>query len=148
MSRRVVSRRGFLSSLSLLPPPSYPQECPSGIVNEENFKQIYSQFFPQGKETSPWGEVLEEIWKCQVNGVGRAHRGRVVGSLLLSGSQACSPTLILQTRAHTPLFLFNAFDTNRMAPVSFEVSWRRWAREACFLGLQGQAKPRELGEGT
>lgn len=26
------------------------QECPSGIVNEENFKQIYSQFFPQGGE--------------------------------------------------------------------------------------------------
>uniref|UniRef100_K7FS09 Potassium voltage-gated channel interacting protein 2 n=1 Tax=Pelodiscus sinensis TaxID=13735 RepID=K7FS09_PELSI len=23
-------------------------ECPSGLVNEENFKQIYSQFFPQG----------------------------------------------------------------------------------------------------
>lgn len=25
-----------------------PQECPSGVVNEENFKTIYSQFFPQG----------------------------------------------------------------------------------------------------
>lgn len=24
------------------------QECPSGVVNEENFKTIYSQFFPQG----------------------------------------------------------------------------------------------------
>ncbi|ELK00811.1 Kv channel-interacting protein 2 [Pteropus alecto] len=26
----------------------FKNECPSGIVNEENFKQIYSQFFPQG----------------------------------------------------------------------------------------------------
>lgn len=26
------------------------QECPSGVVNEENFKTIYSQFFPQGGE--------------------------------------------------------------------------------------------------
>lgn len=42
---------GFVSALSLVsnsPPTS--QECPSGIVNEENFKQIYSQFFPQGGE--------------------------------------------------------------------------------------------------
>lgn len=28
-----------------------PQECPSGLVTEESFKQIYSQFFPQGGET-------------------------------------------------------------------------------------------------
>lgn len=24
------------------------QECPSGVVNEDTFKDIYSQFFPQG----------------------------------------------------------------------------------------------------
>lgn len=24
------------------------QECPTGIVNEETFKVIYAQFFPQG----------------------------------------------------------------------------------------------------
>lgn len=36
-----------MSLLSLVVP---VQECPSGIVNEENFKQIYSQFFPQGGE--------------------------------------------------------------------------------------------------
>uniref|UniRef100_A0A5F8HJ38 Potassium voltage-gated channel interacting protein 2 n=1 Tax=Monodelphis domestica TaxID=13616 RepID=A0A5F8HJ38_MONDO len=28
------------------------RECPSGIVNEENFKQIYSQFFPQGDSST------------------------------------------------------------------------------------------------
>lgn len=45
---REVSGRGFcLCPQSGLPT---PQECPSGIVNEENFKQIYSQFFPQGGE--------------------------------------------------------------------------------------------------
>ena len=26
----------------------FKQECPSGIVNEHSFKEIYSQFFPQG----------------------------------------------------------------------------------------------------
>jgi len=24
------------------------QECPSGVVNEDTFKYIYAQFFPQG----------------------------------------------------------------------------------------------------
>uniref|UniRef100_A0A8P0P998 Kv channel-interacting protein 4 n=2 Tax=Canis lupus familiaris TaxID=9615 RepID=A0A8P0P998_CANLF len=29
-----------------------PEECPSGVVNEETFKEIYSQFFPQGDSTT------------------------------------------------------------------------------------------------
>lgn len=51
VSQRVVSGKGkgFVCLLSLVVP---AQECPSGIVNEENFKQIYSQFFPQGGEES------------------------------------------------------------------------------------------------
>lgn len=28
----------------------FTQECPSGVVNEETFKQIYAQFFPHGGE--------------------------------------------------------------------------------------------------
>lgn len=30
-----------------------PQECPSGVVNEETFKSIYSQFFPHGGQSDP-----------------------------------------------------------------------------------------------
>lgn len=30
-----------------------PQECPSGAVDEETFKNIYSQFFPQGGSADP-----------------------------------------------------------------------------------------------
>uniref|UniRef100_A0A8D2Q646 Potassium voltage-gated channel interacting protein 2 n=1 Tax=Varanus komodoensis TaxID=61221 RepID=A0A8D2Q646_VARKO len=30
----------------------FKNECPSGIVNEESFKQIYSQFFPQGDSST------------------------------------------------------------------------------------------------
>lgn len=33
-------------------------------------------------------------------------------------------------------FLFNAFDTNHDGSVSFEVSWRRWAREAWGSGAR------------
>lgn len=33
-------------------PPAVPsQECPSGLVDEETFKLIYAQFFPQGGES-------------------------------------------------------------------------------------------------
>lgn len=37
------------------------QECPSGVVNEETFKEIYSQFFPQG------GEYLADIISITVH---------------------------------------------------------------------------------
>lgn len=30
----------------------FPQECPSGVVNEETFKHIYAQFFPHGGTAS------------------------------------------------------------------------------------------------
>ncbi|KAK3095230.1 hypothetical protein FSP39_011905 [Pinctada imbricata] len=30
----------------------FKQECPSGIVNEETFKEIYAQFFPQGDSSA------------------------------------------------------------------------------------------------
>ncbi|KAI4572489.1 hypothetical protein MJG53_005986 [Ovis ammon polii x Ovis aries] len=30
----------------------FTQECPSGVVNEDTFKEIYSQFFPQGDSTT------------------------------------------------------------------------------------------------
>lgn len=38
------------------------QECPSGLVDEETFKLIYAQFFPQG------GESRAEAWPCAALG--------------------------------------------------------------------------------
>ncbi|XP_074229832.1 A-type potassium channel modulatory protein KCNIP2 isoform X2 [Camelus bactrianus] len=49
-ARNCKSCTGASKTLVSLPLP--PQECPSGIVNEENFKQIYSQFFPQGDSST------------------------------------------------------------------------------------------------
>lgn len=40
------------------------QECPSGVVNEENFKNIYSQFFPQGGELSAPTTKPEALQLC------------------------------------------------------------------------------------
>ncbi|XP_037126992.1 Kv channel-interacting protein 2-like isoform X6 [Syngnathus acus] len=43
------------------------QECPSGVVNEDNFKNIYSQFFPQG-DSSTYAHFLFEAFDTDKNG--------------------------------------------------------------------------------
>ncbi|XP_065602637.1 Kv channel-interacting protein 2 isoform X1 [Cyrtonyx montezumae] len=73
----------------------FKNECPSGIVNEENFKQIYSQFFPQGGECrSP---SLVSLW------------GWLLSHFLPPPDSSTYAT-----------FLFNAFDTDHDGSVSFE----------------------------
>lgn len=37
----------------------FPQECPSGLVDEETFKNIYAQFFPQGGTACDVETVVE-----------------------------------------------------------------------------------------
>lgn len=41
------------------------QECPSGVVNEETFKEIYSQFFPQGGLCCPviHSKLMVFLWQ-------------------------------------------------------------------------------------
>lgn len=99
------------------------QECPSGIVNEENFKQIYSQFFPQGGEyqspsLSPYTWV--PLW----------------GRWSLSNPHCC-----LSADSSTyATFLFNAFDTDHDGSVSFEVSCGQRGGDGVQLG-QGKHIP-------
>ncbi|XP_015233176.1 Kv channel-interacting protein 2 isoform X1 [Cyprinodon tularosa] len=45
----------------------FKNECPSGVVNEENFKNIYSQFFPQG-DSSMYAHFLFEAFDTNKNG--------------------------------------------------------------------------------
>ncbi|XP_077439072.1 A-type potassium channel modulatory protein KCNIP2-like isoform X4 [Vanacampus margaritifer] len=45
----------------------FKNECPSGVVNEENFKNIYSQFFPQG-DSSTYAHFLFEAFDSDKNG--------------------------------------------------------------------------------
>ncbi|XP_009885945.1 PREDICTED: Kv channel-interacting protein 4 isoform X6 [Charadrius vociferus] len=72
----------------------FKNECPSGVVNEETFKEIYSQFFPQG------------AYPCLLT------TGCAYYKLFLLFSIVDSTTY-----AH---FLFNAFDTDHNGSVSFE----------------------------
>uniref|UniRef100_UPI0037E86D07 A-type potassium channel modulatory protein KCNIP2-like isoform X1 n=1 Tax=Semicossyphus pulcher TaxID=241346 RepID=UPI0037E86D07 len=45
----------------------FKNECPSGVVNEETFKSIYSQFFPHG-DSSMYAHFLFEAFDTHNNG--------------------------------------------------------------------------------
>ncbi|XP_064176982.1 Kv channel-interacting protein 2 isoform X1 [Anguilla rostrata] len=45
----------------------FKNECPCGMVNEETFKLIYSQFFPQG-DSSMYAHFLFDAFDTQKNG--------------------------------------------------------------------------------
>uniref|UniRef100_A0A674CPB5 Potassium voltage-gated channel interacting protein 2 n=1 Tax=Salmo trutta TaxID=8032 RepID=A0A674CPB5_SALTR len=45
----------------------FKNECPSGVVDEETFKLIYSQFFPQG-DSSTYAHFLFEAFDTHKNG--------------------------------------------------------------------------------
>ncbi|XP_063332823.1 Kv channel-interacting protein 2-like isoform X1 [Pelmatolapia mariae] len=74
----------------------FKNECPSGVVNEETFKSIYSQFFPQGA-----------VFCLQWETMGREDPN---AGLLCD---ECNSSMY----AH---FLFEAFDTQNNGSVSFE----------------------------
>ncbi|MBN3293380.1 KCIP4 protein, partial [Polypterus senegalus] len=73
----------------------FKNECPSGVVNEETFKEIYSQFFPQG---------VSYIIK-------------MLDFLMLYLNNTFLYCLYASTYAH---YLFNAFDTDHNGSVSFQ----------------------------
>lgn len=45
---------------------SLAQECPSGMVDEETFKTIYSQFFPQGGQRFPLRIFYVNAMRCHL----------------------------------------------------------------------------------
>ncbi|XP_037531897.1 Kv channel-interacting protein 4 [Nematolebias whitei] len=76
----------------------FKNECPSGVVNEDTFKDIYAQFFPQGGILGVTAGVGLE-WSLMFL--------HFLFAVLTDAS----------TYAH---FLFNAFDTDHNGSVSFE----------------------------
>ncbi|NXA26799.1 CSEN protein, partial [Ibidorhyncha struthersii] len=60
-------------------------ECPSGLVDEETFKLIYSQFFPQG-DASTYAHFLFDAFDADHNGA-LCFQDFVIGlSILLRGT--------------------------------------------------------------
>ncbi|KAK7930255.1 hypothetical protein WMY93_006650 [Mugilogobius chulae] len=65
----------------------FKNECPNGVVNEETFKSIYSQFFPQG-DSSTYAHFLFEAFDTQNNGAVSFEDFVVSLSIILRGSTA------------------------------------------------------------
>ncbi|XP_034451936.1 calsenilin-like isoform X1 [Hippoglossus hippoglossus] len=63
----------------------FKNECPSGLVDEETFKTIYSQFFPQG-DASTYAHFLFNAFDIDRNGSIRFEDFVIGLSVLLRGS--------------------------------------------------------------
>ncbi|XP_066573220.1 Kv channel-interacting protein 1 isoform X2 [Amia ocellicauda] len=63
----------------------FKNECPSGVVNEETFKQIYSQFFPHG-DASTYAHYLFNAFDSAHNGSVKFEDFVTALSVLLRGS--------------------------------------------------------------
>ncbi|XP_069385893.1 A-type potassium channel modulatory protein KCNIP2-like [Paralichthys olivaceus] len=63
----------------------FKNECPSGVVNEETFKSIYSQFFPQG-DSSMYAHFLFEAFDTHNNGAVSFEDFVISLSIILRGS--------------------------------------------------------------
>ncbi|MGH0116434.1 UNVERIFIED_CONTAM: hypothetical protein FKN15_017084 [Acipenser sinensis] len=88
----------------------FKNECPSGVVNEDTFKQIYAQFFPQG-DASMYAHYL-------FNAFDSAHNGSVkFENLTFVGLFNHFPQGDASMYAH---YLFNAFDSGHNGSVKFE----------------------------
>ncbi|XP_051926572.1 Kv channel-interacting protein 1-like isoform X6 [Hippocampus zosterae] len=79
----------------------FKNECPSGTVNEETFKQIYSQFFPHG-DASTYAHYLFNAFDTAQSGIIKFEDFVTALSILLRGSI----TEKLQ-------WTFNLYDINR-----------------------------------
>ncbi|XP_007889627.1 Kv channel-interacting protein 1 isoform X2 [Callorhinchus milii] len=79
----------------------FKNECPSGVVNEETFKKIYSQFFPHG-DASMYAHYLFNTFDSANNGSVKFEDFVMALSVLLRGS--------LQEKLR---WTFNLYDINK-----------------------------------
>ncbi|XP_026136086.1 Kv channel-interacting protein 1 isoform X1 [Carassius auratus] len=79
----------------------FKNECPSGVVNEETFKQIYSQFFPHG-DASTYAHYLFNAFDTSDNGSIKFEDFVMALSILLRG-----------TTTEKLQWTFNLYDINR-----------------------------------
>ncbi|KAH0504471.1 Kv channel-interacting protein 2 [Microtus ochrogaster] len=102
----------------------FKNECPSGIVDEENFKQIYSQFFPQG-DSSTYATFL-------FNAFDTNHDGSVSFEDFVAGL-----SVILRGTIDDRLnWAFNLYDLNKDGCITKEVQGR-WRAGGAVCGVLG-----------
>ncbi|XP_074816789.1 A-type potassium channel modulatory protein KCNIP1 isoform X1 [Natator depressus] len=79
----------------------FKNECPSGVVNEETFKQIYAQFFPHG-DASMYAHYLFNAFDTSQT-----------GSVKFEGFVMALSTLLRGTVHEKLRWTFNLYDINK-----------------------------------
>ncbi|XP_062908864.1 Kv channel-interacting protein 1-like isoform X1 [Mobula hypostoma] len=104
----------------------FKNECPSGVVNEDTFKQIYSQFFPHG-DASMYAHYLFNAFDSAHNGSIKFEDFVMALSVLLRGT------------VHEKLtWIFNLYDINKDGFISKENIDRPVALNLNWLKFDGQ----------
>ncbi|XP_010286568.1 PREDICTED: LOW QUALITY PROTEIN: calsenilin-like, partial [Phaethon lepturus] len=98
----------------------FKNECPSGLVDEETFKLIYSQFFPQG-DASTYAHFLFNAFDADHNGaLCFQEMLEIMKSIYDMMGRCTHPTLRDSAPAeHVELF-FQKMDRNGDGVVTFE----------------------------
>uniref|UniRef100_A0A673MI76 Kv channel-interacting protein 4 n=1 Tax=Sinocyclocheilus rhinocerous TaxID=307959 RepID=A0A673MI76_9TELE len=101
----------------------FKNECPSGVVNEDTFKEIYSQFFPQG-DASTYAHFLFDAFDTDHNG---SEMLDIIKSIYDMMGKCTYPMLKEETpRQHVEIFFqlnwaFNLYDINKDGYITKEV---------------------------
>uniref|UniRef100_A0A672S3Q1 EF-hand domain-containing protein n=1 Tax=Sinocyclocheilus grahami TaxID=75366 RepID=A0A672S3Q1_SINGR len=110
----------------------FKNECPSGVVNEETFKQIYSQFFPHG-DASTYAHYLFNSFDSSQNGsIKFEEMTDIVKAIYDMMGRFTYPALKTDTfKQHVDAF-FQKMDKNRDGVVTldeFILSCQEYARQ-------------------
>uniref|UniRef100_A0A674K951 Potassium voltage-gated channel interacting protein 1 n=1 Tax=Terrapene triunguis TaxID=2587831 RepID=A0A674K951_9SAUR len=89
----------------------FKNECPSGVVNEETFKQIYAQFFPHGGE--PPGDSHLTYASMYAHYLFNAFDTAQTGSVKFEGFVMALSTLLRGTVHEKLRWTFNLYDINK-----------------------------------
>uniref|UniRef100_A0A673AG49 EF-hand domain-containing protein n=1 Tax=Sphaeramia orbicularis TaxID=375764 RepID=A0A673AG49_9TELE len=87
----------------------FKNECPSGVVNEETFKQIYSQFFPHGGEACVCKCYASTYAHYLFNAFDTGHSG----SIKFEDFVTALSILLRGTVTEKLQWTFNLYDINR-----------------------------------
>ncbi|XP_058023857.1 Kv channel-interacting protein 1 [Ahaetulla prasina] len=107
----------------------FKNECPSGAVNEETFKQIYAQFFPHG-DASMYAHYLFNAFDTAQNGSVKFEDFVMALSILLRGT------------VHEKLrWTFNLYDINKDGYINKEECPSGAVNEETFKQIYAQFFP-------
>ncbi|NWH68065.1 CSEN protein, partial [Geococcyx californianus] len=109
----------------------FKNECPSGLVDEETFKLIYSQFFPQG-DASAYAHFLFDAFDADGNGAICFQDFAVGLSVLLRGTVQQKLT-----------WAFNLYDVNKDGCITKEEMLEIMKSIYDMLGRSTQPPPRD-----